>query len=61
MEWEWVRMIANDRLGEGMRDVIRKAIIVQRWRRNLVKLRAIDRQLKKYQVPMACCFCCSCC
>jgi hypothetical protein len=50
MEWEWVRMAANDRLGEGMRDVFRKAIIVQRWRRNLVKLRAVYRTLKKYKV-----------
>ncbi len=45
-------MRANDRLGEGMRDVIRKAIIVQRWRRKLVKLRAITRELKKYQVSV---------
>jgi hypothetical protein len=54
-EREWDGMRANDRLGEGMREVERAARRVQQFWRRRGKLRALVRKLQKFEVCGARC------
>lgn len=53
-EYDWDCMTAEDRRGEGMREVEKNAIFVQKFWRRRVKLRAALREIYKYDVTPPC-------